>query len=126
MLRSKSSKKGSAARPSYAGCWPASSYCPLAASRVGVPGLTMTVFPLYCIMWHDRPTSLPPPRQRNMSSSEGSTGSSGVAVAIAAAFRFEAMIAQQPRWLPGLSRLVSSALQGSRSGRCCKYRREIN
>ena len=52
---------------------------------------TMTVFPLYCMIWHDRPTSLPPPRQRNLRTSEGSTGSSGGAAAIAAAFRLEAM-----------------------------------
>lgn len=36
----------------------------------------MTVFPLYCMMWHDRPTSFPPPRQRNINSSDGSTASS--------------------------------------------------
>ena len=36
----------------------------------------MTVLPLYWIMWHDLPTSFPPPRHKNMSSSAGSTGSS--------------------------------------------------
>ena len=36
----------------------------------------MTVLPLYCMMWQDRPTSIPPPRHKNMNSSAGSTGSS--------------------------------------------------
>ena len=54
--------------------------------------LTMTVFPLYWMMWHDRPTSLPPPRQRNMSSSDGSIASSVAAAFIADAFRFDAMM----------------------------------
>lgn len=36
---------------------------------------TMTVLPLYWRMWQDRPTSLPPPRHRNISSSAGSMGS---------------------------------------------------
>ena len=54
---------------------------------------TMMVLPLYWMMWHERPTSLPPPRQRNMSSSAGSTGSSGAAApAMAAALRLEAMV----------------------------------
>ncbi len=52
----------------------------------------MMVLPLYWMMWHDRPTSLPPPRQRNMSSSAGSTGSSGTAEAMAAALRLDAMV----------------------------------
>lgn len=52
----------------------------------------MTVFPLYWMMWHERPTSLPPPRQMNLSSSDGSTGSSLAVLAMAAALRFEAMM----------------------------------
>lgn len=36
----------------------------------------MTVLPLYCIMWQDLPTSIPPPKHKNMNSSAGSTGSS--------------------------------------------------
>lgn len=50
----------------------------------------MTVLPLYWRIWHDLPTSLPPPRHTNMSSSDGSTGSSTVG-AIAEALRFDAM-----------------------------------
>lgn len=96
VLRSKSSKKGSAASPSYAGCWPASScitcqligYC----HRELTGEVTMTVLPLYCMIWHDRPTSLPPPRQRNLSSSAGSTGSSMAALAMAEALRLDAMM----------------------------------
>ena len=52
---------------------------------------TMTVLPLYWMIWHERPTSLPPPRQRNMSSSDGSTGSSGGAAAMAEALRLDAI-----------------------------------
>lgn len=51
----------------------------------------MTVLPLYCMIWHDLPTSLPPPKQRNISSSAGSTGSSAT-VPMAEAFRLDAMI----------------------------------
>lgn len=51
---------------------------------------TITVLPLYWMTWHDRPTSFPPPRHRNMSSSDGSTGSSSTAP-MAASFRFAAM-----------------------------------
>lgn len=65
----------------------------MAASRASRNFLTMTVLPLYWMIWHDRPTSLPPPRQRNMSSSEGSTGSSWAAAFIADAFRLDAMVA---------------------------------
>ena len=54
----------------------------------------MTVFPLYWRMWHDRPTSLPPPRHRNISSSAGSTGSSS-AGDMAASFRLVAMLLEQ-------------------------------
>lgn len=36
----------------------------------------MTVLPLYCMMWQDRPTSIPPPKHKNINSSAGSTGSS--------------------------------------------------
>lgn len=53
---------------------------------------TITVLPLYWTMWHDRPTSFPPPRQRNMSSSAGSTGSSGAAEAMAEALRLDAIL----------------------------------
>jgi hypothetical protein len=42
---------------------------------------TMTVFPLYWMMWHDRPTSFPPPKQVKRSSSLGSTGSSEASMA---------------------------------------------
>lgn len=52
--------------------------------------LTITVLPLYSKIWHDLPTSLPPPKHKNISSSAGSTGSSG-AGAMAAAFRLEAI-----------------------------------
>lgn len=41
-----------------------------------MPASSMTVLPLYWIIWHDLPTSLPPPSARNISSSDGSTGSS--------------------------------------------------
>ena len=58
----------------------------------------MTVFPLYWMIWQDRPTSLPPPKQRNISSSAGSTGSSVAADAIADAFRLEAMVCDE---MPG-------------------------
>lgn len=54
--------------------------------------LTMTVLPLYWMIWQDRPTSLPPPRQRNLSSSAGSTGSSLAAFAIAEALRLDAIV----------------------------------
>lgn len=54
--------------------------------------LTMTVLPLYWMIWQDRPTSLPPPRQRNLSSSAGSTGSSLAALAIAEALRLDAIV----------------------------------
>lgn len=43
-------------------------------------------------MWHDRPTSFPPPKHRNISSSEGSTGSSEADAAIADALRLEAIV----------------------------------
>lgn len=52
---------------------------------------TMTVLPLYCMMWHDLPTSFPPPSARNISSSEGSIGSSTSGVA-ASCFRLAAMV----------------------------------
>lgn len=54
--------------------------------------LTITVLPLYWMMWHERPTSLPPPRQMNLSSSDGSTGSSLAALAMAEALRLEAIV----------------------------------
>lgn len=98
MLRSKISKKGNAESPSYAGCWPASS-CSADQHNWAVSlrsdtteMLTMTVLPLYWMIWQDRPTSLPPPRQRNLSSSAGSTGSSLAAFAIAEAFRLDAIV----------------------------------
>lgn len=53
---------------------------------------TMTVFPLYWIMWHDRPTSFPPPKHRNMSSSDGSKGSSETEAAMADALRLDAIV----------------------------------
>ena len=56
----------------------------------------MTVFPLYCMIWHDLPTSFPPPKHRNINSSEGSTGSSSTVEAMAEALRFEAMITKVP------------------------------
>lgn len=65
---------------------------------------TMTVLPLYWTMWQDRPTSFPPPRQRNMSSSEGSTGSSLTVAAMAEALRLEAMLLVASRGLPGVAR----------------------
>lgn len=52
----------------------------------------MTVLPLYWMIWQDRPTSLPPPRQRNLSSSAGSTGSSLAALAMAEALRLDAIV----------------------------------
>jgi hypothetical protein len=54
---------------------------------------TMTVLPLYCTIWQDLPTSLPPPKHRNMNSSAGSTGSSlTVTPPMAVAFRLDAMV----------------------------------
>lgn len=68
VLRSNSSKKGSAEKPSFAGCIPASSYRSKGDQYLRVHSLsqlrlTITVLPLYCTMWQLRPTSLPPPRQ---------------------------------------------------------------
>ena len=78
--RSNSSKKGRAAKPSYAGCIPASSCTAFQLAHFVQKGaldlLTMMVLPLYCRIWHDRPTSLQPPKPRKSSCSEGSTVSS--------------------------------------------------
>ncbi|KAF1995704.1 hypothetical protein P154DRAFT_610117 [Amniculicola lignicola CBS 123094] len=69
----------------------------------------MTVFPLYWMMWHERPTSFPPPKHRNMSSSAGSTGSSSSG-AIAASLRLVAIVAS-----PGSER--HCAMGAARGGR---------
>lgn len=71
------------------------------------PQRTMTVLPLYWMTWQDRPTSFPPPKQRNMSSSAGSTGSSGTVDAMADALRFEAIV---PGVLDKLGRRYSGSL----------------
>ena len=51
----------------------------------------MTVLPLYCMMWQDLPTSIPPPKHRNMNSSAGSTGSS-ISGDMAESFLLPAMV----------------------------------
>ena len=51
----------------------------------------MTVLPLYCMMWQDLPTSIPPPKHKNMNSSAGSTGSS-ISGDMAESFLFPAML----------------------------------
>lgn len=53
---------------------------------------TMTVLPLYWRMWQERPTSLPPPKHKNISSSAGSMGSTSSG-SIAACFLLDAMSA---------------------------------
>ena len=57
----------------------------------------MTVLPLYCIIWDDRPTSLPPPKFKNISSSEGSIGSSA-SDATADSLRLVAMLGVELVW----------------------------
>ena len=52
----------------------------------------MTVLPLYWMMWQERPTSIPPPKHKNMNSSAGSTGSS-ISGDIAESFLLLAMLA---------------------------------
>jgi len=59
-------------------------------SYAGNEARTMTVLPLYCRMWQDRPTSLPPPKHRNISSSAGSMGSISSG-SNAACFRLDAI-----------------------------------
>ena len=51
----------------------------------------MTVLPLYCMMWQDLPTSIPPPKHKNMNSSAGSTGSS-ISGDMAESFLLPAMV----------------------------------